>query len=54
MLAFVPSVLCDFRRQQLRELDQAVPVLAARGAQVLAISTDCSSGWLLPGERARR
>ncbi|MHB8647884.1 MAG: peroxiredoxin family protein [Thermomicrobiales bacterium] len=40
LLAFVPSVLCDACRQQLRALQTALPALNARGASVYAISVD--------------
>ena len=43
LLAFVPSVICDFCRAQLRALQAALPDLRARGVAVLAISTDTSA-----------
>ncbi len=40
MLAFVPSVLCDFCREQLRTIQAVLPQLHARGVIVFAISVD--------------
>ena len=43
LLALVPSVICDFCRDQLRAIQAALPELCARGVAVLAISTDTSA-----------
>jgi peroxiredoxin Q/BCP len=40
VLAFVPSVRCGFCAAQLRTLQETLPDLQARGAVVLAVSTD--------------
>jgi peroxiredoxin len=40
VLAFVPSVQCDFCREQLLTLQAALPSLRARGTGVFAMSTD--------------
>ncbi len=40
LLAFVPSVLCDFCQRQLLALQEASPALRARGVALLVVSTD--------------
>lgn len=40
VLAFVPSVLCDICREQLRALEGALPALRAGGVAVFAVSVD--------------
>jgi peroxiredoxin Q/BCP len=40
VLAFVPSVLCEFCQEQLDQLNQAAPALRERGVLIMAISTD--------------
>ncbi len=43
MLAFLPSVLCDQCRRQMRALEEALPALRARGVAVFGISVDESA-----------
>lgn len=43
VLAFVPSVLCDFCREQLRTIQTILPELHARGIVVFSVSTDTSA-----------
>lgn len=43
LLAFVPSVLCDFCREQLRTIQAILPELRARGMVAFAVSTDTTA-----------